>query len=544
MDYKSFFNSALSEAFDKYTFSDADEMMKSIRERAMNMENKTEKRHNIFNAVAGTAATVAVIGGSVLGLNYLNEHGGLKEGGYEGGGAGYHEDMTDSAYTEPLPLNNETPVTLSVTDPVFTDPLPLKNETPVTLSVTDPTELPDIGEAIGEQLEFHDASVRLTHFEYDGENLMAVFSVLTDKPDYSPDYIKPNVGYTIKDGEVINCPEDEFNYDFTVYDSPVDSLPESGGFNYICSYSVPLQLEPGCTYWVSIDYLNTEGESSQPVETAEQKYSFCYNIYVKTETEAANIAIGDYIKFSDCTVNVSGIERYGNTIKLTLDAYAEENCDLQYISFIIDETGERAENKNRIPWHKFFDWSDWTEVNADHLQITFVLQPYLPEGTERIFLLEKGNVTKYDTEETAYFTITGADTSEAYVREVNAVGTGLTGEEMPIDRIEIDPFSISFDVIGSFAFETEFSVKFKDGRVYTYNKDALVRNGRTWEDQDGNTVCSTEFDSVHLAEDGDYFDEKNTGKMRYFIFVEDPIFDVNEIESITILGAEIPITAE
>lgn len=92
MEYKDFFNSALSEAFDKYTFSDADEMMKSIRERAERMDKNIVKRSRVFSIAAGTAAAVAVIGGSALGMSCLNEYGGLSEGG----GAAYHESTPEA----------------------------------------------------------------------------------------------------------------------------------------------------------------------------------------------------------------------------------------------------------------------------------------------------------------------------------------------------------------------------------------------------------------------------------------------------------------
>ena len=690
MNYEEFFKKAFADIRKDQSCPDNEAILNDILERAKRMEKNRQKMHGILTAAAGTAAAVAVIGGSVLGLNWLNAHGGLKEGGVENSNsAGYHED-TSSAYADDNVQGSK-----------------------------------DILDVVGDVIEFEDMTATIEQVLYDGHTLRVIYRVdsydenyygdgpasarmtvwekektsgrwlatmgggntydkflskdnhrnvatlhielgadettiltfqhdvrliseeeITESPiicfgsytlhgvsadDYSYTFgdkvvvtgdllsssstnafveieqltVSPlglkissthnffddmifNVDLKHRDGTITKL-VDRLNGRSQLTDSVLDDISlisfddsdQYGTFTSIESMlydpidvndiaaviingsEIPLNVYAGMELDNAKELLTKNNISYEVVETAgddipkgsiirtEPELGLLdekpdnVTLYVSTGTEsAAGIDIDDTIEFSDCTVNVSSIERYGNTIKLTLDAYAKENCDIQYTTFIIDETGERAENKNRVPWLHFFDWSDWTEVNADHLQVTFVLKPYIPEGTERTFLLRKGKVTTYDTGETAYFTITGADTSGAYVREVSAVGTGLTGEKMPIDRIEIDPLSISFDVLGFYAFETEFSIKFRDGRIYTYNKEALVRNGRTWEDQDGNIVCSAELDSVHIDEYGDYFEEKNTGRMRYFIIAEEPIFDVNEIESITILGAEIPISAE
>lgn len=100
MDYRSLFDRAMSQKLSGYTFSDNRTIMKNIEERAIRMENNKARRHSVFSAVAGTAAAVAVIGGSALGLNYLNEHGGLKEGGSgssQNSGAGYHDTVQQEA---------------------------------------------------------------------------------------------------------------------------------------------------------------------------------------------------------------------------------------------------------------------------------------------------------------------------------------------------------------------------------------------------------------------------------------------------------------
>ena len=101
MDYKRVFDDAMSRKLSEYTFSENSEIMKNITERAKKMEKSKENRHHIFGVAAGIAGTAAVLAGAVFGLNWLNEHGGLKEGGIESSnGAGYHENMTEPAQSE------------------------------------------------------------------------------------------------------------------------------------------------------------------------------------------------------------------------------------------------------------------------------------------------------------------------------------------------------------------------------------------------------------------------------------------------------------
>ena len=115
MDYKRVFDDAMSRKLSEYTFSDNSEIMKKITERAKNMKKddnvkqmkfteitpeyiEPKKSHKAISVVAGIAGTAAVLTGAVFGLNWLGEHGGLKEGGIESSnGAGYHEDMTEPA---------------------------------------------------------------------------------------------------------------------------------------------------------------------------------------------------------------------------------------------------------------------------------------------------------------------------------------------------------------------------------------------------------------------------------------------------------------
>lgn len=116
MNYRDFFDKALSEAYTEAPIVDDKEFVDSIYERAKGMSNNNEKikfteitpeyaepkkSHKALNVFAGVAGTAAVLTGAMFGLNWLNENGGLKEGGIESSnGAGYHEDMTGSAQSE------------------------------------------------------------------------------------------------------------------------------------------------------------------------------------------------------------------------------------------------------------------------------------------------------------------------------------------------------------------------------------------------------------------------------------------------------------
>ena len=100
MDYKSIFDKAMSWKLSEYTFSE-NKVLRNIEERAKKMEKSKETKYRIFGVVGGIAGAAAVLAGAVFGLNWLNEHGGLKEGGIESSnGAGYHEDMTEPAQSE------------------------------------------------------------------------------------------------------------------------------------------------------------------------------------------------------------------------------------------------------------------------------------------------------------------------------------------------------------------------------------------------------------------------------------------------------------
>ncbi|MBR1833364.1 MAG: hypothetical protein IJ784_13200 [Ruminiclostridium sp.] len=139
MDYRDFFDKAVSEAFDKYTFSDTEQTMKRIRERTKSMKKKDDKLRQIkftevsadytepkksakvLHAVAGVAGAAAVLTGAVFGLKFLNDHGGLKEGGSDELRAGYHEDISEPAQSEAVVTENAIIASEDVRDKIEID---------------------------------------------------------------------------------------------------------------------------------------------------------------------------------------------------------------------------------------------------------------------------------------------------------------------------------------------------------------------------------------------------------------------------------------
>ncbi|MBR1831379.1 MAG: hypothetical protein IJ784_02975 [Ruminiclostridium sp.] len=146
MDYKMFFKKAFSDIRKEHSCPDDETVVNNILERAKTMNNNNEnertyntqayevqptptKGHKALSVVAGIAGTAAVLTGAVFGLNWLNEHGGLKEGGIgSSNGAGYHEDMTEPAQSEAATMEamtvskakTEVPATFELTTSAVT----------------------------------------------------------------------------------------------------------------------------------------------------------------------------------------------------------------------------------------------------------------------------------------------------------------------------------------------------------------------------------------------------------------------------------------
>ncbi|MBQ9384107.1 MAG: hypothetical protein IJT87_07705 [Ruminiclostridium sp.] len=118
MNYRDFFDEALSEAYTEAPVADDKEFIGTIYERAKGMSNKkekvrqmklteitpeyveTKKSHKVFTAVAGVAGAAAVLTGAVFGVGWLNEHGGLKGPDVRDADAGYHSDIEPAQSAE------------------------------------------------------------------------------------------------------------------------------------------------------------------------------------------------------------------------------------------------------------------------------------------------------------------------------------------------------------------------------------------------------------------------------------------------------------
>lgn len=169
MEPKALFDKALSEVSEKYTFSPDREIVNNIMERAKSMEKHKQNRHRVLTAAAGTAAAFAVIGGSVLGLNYLNEHGGLKEGG----SAAYHEDSS-TAPEDPSAVTTQTDLELTDNIADNLDNMGVENHL---YNKTDETEaaLPQ-----GLKFEFDGFTVEPRWCTFDGMTLHMAYDVISD----------------------------------------------------------------------------------------------------------------------------------------------------------------------------------------------------------------------------------------------------------------------------------------------------------------------------------------------------------------------------
>ena len=269
MDNKKLFEAALSAKMSDYPFSDTKTVMNNIMERAEKMKNhenakqmkfteitpeyiEPKKSHKAISVVAGIAGTAAVLTGAVFGLNWLSEHGGLKEGGIESSNsAGYH-DTSETAGA----MQTDVPCTMPAKEgEEFIAP---------TSNTVEPETLPDISELYGKAVQFHDATVWLNRAEYDGETFTARFSLLytgDNYETYSPEYVKLTVGTPI---------------DYTTEEFSIEEVPEADSCTHRCTYSVPVKLESGKSYAMGIAYLNTDGKTTQPIEADKQHYKYVY----------------------------------------------------------------------------------------------------------------------------------------------------------------------------------------------------------------------------------------------------------------------------
>lgn len=228
----------------------------SLREIHFSPDNR--RPHRMRNAVAATAAAAAVFAGGFFGLKYLNEYGALKERAPATAGAGTVSTQptgTADAYTMPVPAGEEFAAPES--DPI------------------DPETLPDIHDAIGKTIEFHDATVRLTEVDYDGVTFNAKFNVLytgAAPESYSPEYLRPVIGYTLVNGEEVYLGREQDNFKCRS-----EYHPEADSYSHVLTYTVPIKLEPNRAYSVRIEYFDPNSGNTQPIEADRQLYKFVYS---------------------------------------------------------------------------------------------------------------------------------------------------------------------------------------------------------------------------------------------------------------------------
>ncbi len=114
MDTKDIFKQAFSQLGGNFSCPDHETAFNDVLERAKNMKKddnvkqmqfteitpeyiEPKKSHKAISVVAGIAGAAAVLTGAVFGLNWLNEHGGLKGPDVSGPGAGYSANADATA---------------------------------------------------------------------------------------------------------------------------------------------------------------------------------------------------------------------------------------------------------------------------------------------------------------------------------------------------------------------------------------------------------------------------------------------------------------
>ncbi len=120
MDYKKAIDNTLSDMNGSFRPMSNAEFSRKVQERAEIMSSNEKnalhpgivelspvqpehKSNKVFNVIAGIAGTAAVLAGAVFGLKWLNEHGGLKEGGSDELRAGYSQNTAADTTVEEQP---------------------------------------------------------------------------------------------------------------------------------------------------------------------------------------------------------------------------------------------------------------------------------------------------------------------------------------------------------------------------------------------------------------------------------------------------------
>ncbi len=262
MDYKSIFDKAMSWKLSEYTFSE-NKVLRNIEERAKNMKKndnvkqkhfteitseyaEPKKSHKALNVFAGVAGTAAVLTGAVFGLNWLNEHGGLKGPDVQGPGAGYHEDVTEPVET--------TPVT--------TDAL---------IAVEENTEPKNILQSVGDVLEFSNMTAKISKYDYDGQYLRVMVEAEYHYPVSEVEGVH-RLGLHVKDNDKYDVGEyclNDYQYVTAKYyqeiaemiwnDPNVENWDESAdmeriGNTLMYDIGIYIRLDPGQTAELQFEY--------------------------------------------------------------------------------------------------------------------------------------------------------------------------------------------------------------------------------------------------------------------------------------------------
>ena len=195
MNYNDFFRCALSAAYKKAPMTDDDTFMSIIKERAKNMK-KENSEHNglvevttdytepkksakVLHAVAGIAGAAAVLTGAVFGLKFLNEHGGLKEGGSDDIRAGYHEEISEPAQSEAAVTENAIIASEDVRDKI---------------------EIDAVGKAVNgivpmdETVELDGVKVHFTGYEFDSVSVKFYYDIKNNENGYRNSVRPINIG--------------------------------------------------------------------------------------------------------------------------------------------------------------------------------------------------------------------------------------------------------------------------------------------------------------------------------------------------------------
>ncbi len=256
MDYRSLFDDVMYEKYDSTALSDDEEFIRIVKERAENMKNKNEnvergklieitpehytpkKSRRIFNAVAGTAAAVAVVGGSAWGINFLKENGGLKQ--RDPGttvNAGYHEEVPDPAESEP-PKKEET---VGYTDSLYD-----------LYQKVSSIEYSPLFTSADEWFDCDGKRVHVTGYAFDGIILQLRYETCYDYPiddkgnDYALEYELPDctsflcsgdIDYTRKDEGIV---ESTYNIYASVLSEKIDIPFGDSIFTAYRNNSVPM----------------------------------------------------------------------------------------------------------------------------------------------------------------------------------------------------------------------------------------------------------------------------------------------------------------